>query len=108
VLTSKELTDGEKLFLDRRRLGESQSVAAERVGTSLFNYRRLEKAPELSSGKQPKLGRITKAESCVIYRRRSGMTTQAVADAVGYCRWWVFRMENGQVDPAPLLEYWVT
>ena len=98
------LTDGEQLFLRRRREGWNQAQAAAHMQVTIDQYR-LKEHDELKID-SPLWPEPTGAEKCVIYRRRAGMTQKDVAAAIGRSRLWVNRMERGLEDATPLVCFW--
>lgn len=98
------LSGGERLIIERRRRKETQATAAERYGTTPFNYGRWER--DKASGPQPPSFQLTGAEQCLLYRRRLGWSQATVASAMGLSRTWINQMELGLVSCKDLLEYW--
>jgi transcriptional regulator with XRE-family HTH domain len=87
----------------------SQSEAAEKFGVSLTRYQRWETGKEKPDKKyniELKGKELSPAERCFIARRRQGLTLAEVSEQVGYCKMWVNRMELGQLDPKPLLQFY--
>lgn len=109
-LTAKDLTPGERLLLDRRRMPfMTQRAAADSYGVPTHHYIAWEAdAEHLKPGAVPrvKLGPLRPHEIALICRRRAGWTQADVGAEIGRSAYWVARMERGEVDPAPLVEYW--
>lgn len=110
----RDLTRGERALIHRRREGWSQRQAADHWGLSLYAYRQCEDddPPETNTDEVvrswPKvaLGRLEPHEICFLYRRRSGMQLQELADTLGISRWWLCRMEYGTAPCDRLHDYW--
>jgi DNA-binding XRE family transcriptional regulator len=101
------LTYGERLLLDRRRRGESQAAAAQRLGASYHIYSGAELDRwEIEGVQAPALGKLDAHERCVLYRRRAECTQAEVAKELGVCRWWLNQMERGLQPCQALLDYW--
>ncbi len=101
----EQLTIGERLLIDRRRRGETQTSAAVRHRVSYFMYGKWERdivdCPTFIV-----LKKLSAAERCLLYRRRSGQTQAAVAEDLNRCRRWINQMERGEVDCTELVCYW--
>lgn len=102
----EKLKPHEALLLSRRRAGDGQSRAARRHRVSLYRYRRWEAGDELDGIPRPRLGRILAHERCLIARLRAGLTVAEFAQVAGVSRWWLIRMEAGQVPVDRLLAAW--
>ncbi len=101
------LSRGEKLLIDRLRIGESQLQAAVRFGVSEFIYGQVERGYETPWDLEaPSVGSLAGHERCVLHRRRTTMTQQALANEVKRSRAWVILMEQGAKDCSDLLLYW--
>lgn len=96
------LTKGEVQMLQRRRRGLSITKDAAVRGLTVSQVRDME-ANEGQSKRPPKL---TDVEYCVVLRRRTRLTQQQVADALGVSRYWVMLMENEKAPIERLVEYW--
>lgn len=96
---------GELLFLWRRRKNLTQREAARRLKVSVDTYREWE-ADQRDGQPKKLLKDLTTAETCVLRRRRSGLTQKEVAAELGLTRVWVNRMEKGLADPEALKAYW--
>lgn len=103
-MKTRDLTNDEKLLLQRRRAGHSQRDAAIEIGVSHYRYRRWEAGQE----KPPKvnLGRLEPHEACFIRRRRAGISLKTLADVLGVSRWWLCQMEYGKGATERLVEHW--
>ncbi len=101
-----KLKPHEVLLLARRRAGDGQARAARRHGVSLYRYRRWETGGELDGIPRPRLGRILTHERCLIARLRAGLTVVQFAWVAGVSRWWLIRMEAGEVPATRLLAAW--
>lgn len=101
----QKLTRGERLMIDRRRRGERQRAAAQRLEVPLSRYSRWERdldphAPSI------RVGALKAHERCYLMRRRVGRTQQEVAAEMNVCRYWLNRMELGLADCTDLVCYW--
>lgn len=100
----RKLTAGERLLVQRLRLGETQTQAARRHGCKRTKYSLMEL--DRTGGPSVKIGAVKPHELCVIYRRRANRTQRRVAWDLGYSRYWVHRMEKGLEKCDDLLWYW--
>lgn len=100
-----KLTNGERLAIDRRRRGERQRAAAQRHEVALSRYSRWERDMDPTAPKV-RVGTLKPHERCYLYRRRTGKTQMEVAKDLGVCRYWLNRMELGEVDCTDLACYW--
>lgn len=103
----KDLTAGERLFLDRRRDEFTQDQAADWYGVTRYQYRRWE-SDEDQGAPKVKLGRLHDYEECVIRRRRSGEALHELARKAGISRWWLCQMEYGRVPAERLVAFWAS
>ena len=94
----------ERLIIERRRLKETQEIAAKRFRVSSYTYGRWERDDE--EGPIRRSFSLTKAERCLLYRRRLGWTQTEVARLMGRSRWWVNLMERDLVSCEELIAYW--
>lgn len=106
MLTTSDLTPGERFLILRRRNGLSQPVAAKSYGLSAWDYRMVEADRVRSDLPRPALGKIAAHERCVILRRRAGMKRTQLAALVGCSNWWLTQMERGVQPPDRIVEYW--
>lgn len=104
LVKASQLTRGSKLWLERRRRKENQTQAAKRHKVKVLEYRAWEQ--DKLKGPVVKVGKLLPYEQCALRRREEEFTIAELADEVGCCRYWVHRMERGEVDPQPLLDYW--
>jgi len=100
--TLPDLTKGEVQFLQRRRRGHSIQKEAEHRHLTMQQIRDMESSQARSAGKL----KLTDVEYCVVLRKRTGLTQQQVADALGVSRYWVMLMENEKAPINRLLQYW--
>lgn len=100
-----DLTKGEKLFLTRMRKKKSQRRMAQYLGVPRFRYQRWENDKE-TPPMTTLIGSLRPYERCMIYRRRTGVKQTVIAEDMKLSRYWVHRMERGEVDCTPLLSYW--
>lgn len=97
----------ERLFIERRRTGQSQARAARRYGVSLYQYRQWENAEEPPpAGAGDSVGELEPHEWCLLERLRSGLPSTKVARAAGCSRWWLTQMERGLKPADRLLAAW--
>lgn len=103
-MKTRDLTNGEKFIVQRRRADQSQREAAEAKGVSLYRYRRWEsdqeKPPSVS------LGRLEPYEGCFVRRRRAGISLKTLAEVLGVSRWWLCQMEYGKAATDRLVDHW--
>lgn len=101
------LTRGERLLVDRRRRGESQSAAAKRLKTNRRQYNNWELDKD-GDVKPPTVavGRLQAFERCLLMRRRAAYSQAKVAKQMKCSRFWLNQMEQGKVDCTALCGYW--
>jgi transcriptional regulator with XRE-family HTH domain len=106
----EKLTRGERLFIERRRLGESQKQAAARYEATLTRYSRWERdiEDEPLLGLQPLISAalLTPYERAVIHRRRAGITQGELARRLGRSKMHIRKIELGVIGNTELIEYW--
>jgi hypothetical protein len=61
---------------------------------------------DIGEGPKEKLDTLTDGEKCFISRRRAGKTIAWVSKRLGCCRYWVSKMEAGQIPAEKLLGLW--
>jgi len=105
MLTTSDLTTGERLLIERRRAGQNQTQAAHAYDLSEWRYRQCE-ADEADLIASPPLGRLQIHEACVIMRRRVGMKRTDLAEQLDISCWWLTQMERGQIPADRLVTYW--
>ena len=107
-----KLTEGEKLFIVRRRAGHNQYEMSILYGVceSVYSRWELDKTKRTRDigvvGFDLKCNGLKGFERCVILRRRDGMTQNTLAALIGVDRVWVNRMETGKENWEKLKEYW--
>lgn len=101
-----DLTQGERLVIDRRRRNMTQRQAAKRHGMTLYRYRRCEMDESEAMPPIPAIGRLKLYEELRVLRVREGATVHNVAEDMGISRWWVTQMEAGKAPCDRLAEYW--
>ena len=104
-MRASDLSNGEKLFVIRKRGGQSMAEASTGHGVSLFQYRRWEN-DEVDDVPKVAIGKLTQTDQYLILRRRSGKTAAELATEVGCCPWWLRQMEIQAIDDTRLREYW--
>lgn len=100
------LTPGELLVLHRRRLDESQTEAAKRLGVGRKLCALWEIDAKEYIGALPDIDAVADHEVVFILRRRSGKSRADMVKAVGINRTWLTAMERGDMDCSPLKDYW--
>ena len=105
LIKSSELTKGEKLLMERRRLGLTQSAMAKKMKVSLYVYRRWE-TDSVEDAPSVNIGRLTDYEQCYLMRKRSGNSLQETANKLQVCRWWLCQMERGEAPIDRLIKFW--
>ena len=105
MLTTKELTLGERLLIERRRLDQNQTEAAKAYGVSEWTYRQCE-SDEYERIPAPPVGRIEPREACMLMRRRAGMQRTELAEKLKISCWWLTQMEHGSVSAERLVKFW--
>ena len=105
MLSTKDLTTGERLRVARRRQGVTQVQAAKQHGISIARYKAAEKDEERPV-KSPGIGKLLPHEACFIMRRRAEMTLDDLSEETGLSKWWLCLMERGNAPVATLVEYW--
>ncbi len=100
-----DLTIGEKLYIIRRRRGESQVGAAKRFRVSRSTYGRWEN--EILEGPHLNVLTLRDHERCFMYRKRAGMNQTEAAKEIGISRWWLTQMESGRHNCGMVLDFWL-
>jgi transcriptional regulator with XRE-family HTH domain len=101
-----ELSQGERSLIYRRRMGFSQKQMAAISGVKRRKYSEMEIQGNNSLAIVAAVDPLTKAEECLIMRRRSGCTQQYCADSMGITRYWYNLMENGKAPSTKLEVFW--
>lgn len=108
MLNAKDLTNGERLLIDRRRSGETKAAAAKWYAVSLYRYTQWE--ADLGDGLKdvpsPSLGRLAFYEESFVLRRRLGLTLKQFGARIGTSAHWVTRMESGTAPDDRLRDFW--
>jgi len=101
-----DIQPNEKLFLARRRAGETLPAAAARLGVPLKEYVAMEKGTNPTPRKHlSALGKVSVEERCLLTRRRQGRTLANVAAELGLCVFTVRRMEQGRINSERLAKH---
>lgn len=95
----------EKLFIHRRRRGETQKDAAYRLGVPKKRYIRWENGT-LHCPRVPRISRLRPHERCLIRRRRANMTQEELAQLLGLSTLWVAKMEANKAPNKQLRAFW--
>lgn len=99
-------TRGERLFIARRRKGESQIDAAASRGVSVDIYADWEMDRRTHDQPHQQIGELKPHEVFTLRRRRAGMTQEELAERLDCTRLWVVQMERGTVNCDRLREFW--
>lgn len=103
-----DLKNHERLIIRRRRLGNTQTQEAKRLGVSRYMYRKWELGdPHKEITFERKLSTLGIFEICFLLRRRKKMTVTQVAEEIGVSKTWVSDMELGTVFIGDLIKYWI-
>lgn len=100
------LTKTERLLVDRRRKGRTQAQTARSLNVPVSRYVGWESGRLPFSGNAPKIGRLEPNEKCLLYRRRCNKTQGEVANDMGFSKYWIRLMEQGNAPCDDLLWYW--
>ncbi len=106
MLTTSQLTPSERLLVDRRRRGLTQTQASQAWGFSEWHYRMVEAGNRQSSCPRIRIGKLRPYESAFLMRRRLGWRRTELAKMIGVSSWWLTQMERGRVNPNRLLSFW--
>ena len=106
LLSTKDLTRSEKLYLKRRRMGLTQVEMSVDYGVPLSEYRAMEDGTIGVIVPYVAIGTLKDTESYTIMRHRSGMSKTEVAERIGVSAYWLRQMENGAAPIKRLAEYW--
>jgi len=100
-------TQVDRLFIYRKRRGESQGTVAKRFRVTIRKYVAWENGTvDIPMRYRKKVGALKPFERCVLLRRRNGWTQQWVATCMGCTRVWLGLMENGKAPSKALEEWW--
>lgn len=101
------LNAGEVLYIERRRDGFSQPVAAFKAGVSVKKYAKMEKdtGPAYQAIRYAP-SKIRPHEWWALYRRRAGMTQTELAAKIGVSKAWVNQLELGNATGDTLETFW--
>lgn len=104
-MLEEDLTNGEKLFLKRRRAGKRRWEYARQYGVSRYTYHAWEKdvgdVPIV-----PTLNGIDQPEHFTILRKRAGLNQTDLAERMGISRSWLYKMEHGKAPLDQAIEFW--
>ncbi len=100
-----QITDGEKLYIYRKRRALTQGeFATSGVAKNQFHVSMMERDLRDAPHKLEQVELVlTQGEKAKILRRRSGDTVMDTAKKLKKSHVYVLGMENGVYDPAPLL-----
>lgn len=106
----KSLTEGEQLFIVRRRADLTQKEMAVKVGVSLRRYQNIELSKDHLQGGIGELyrfgGELTDLEKSILIRRRKGMKQPKLADMMQVSLGYIKAMERGKENPKRLIDFW--
>ena len=100
------LSKAECLYTYRRRHGLSRVEMAAKYRISAFMYGCWERGEWNGPIPTQDIGRLMPREWCVLLRRRTKKSQQAIADELKCCRFWVVQMERGDVICNSLVAHW--
>ena len=104
------LTEGETLFILRRRKGCTQSVAGEVIGVSRHEYGKIERdmldTKPIPDSRPLVFSQLSDSEKCTIIRKREDVTQKELASILSMSRFWINQMELGRADPYVLVSFW--
>lgn len=99
----------ERVVLYRLRLNETQEEFADRLGISLDRVKRMENGSgkkDLAKFPGELADPLTVQEMCIVKRRRARMTQAQVAKELKISRYWLIKMEHGEINILPLYNFW--
>jgi len=103
----KKIPVAERLCIERRRAGRSQTEAAKRYGLTLYRYRQWESCKdEAPEGAASSVTKLDPFEECFLSRLRAKISASEMANIVGCSRWWLTQMERGRVSAQKLVDCW--
>jgi transcriptional regulator with XRE-family HTH domain len=106
ILSTSDLTRGEKLYIKRKRLGLSQIEMSVDLGVIHSQYRAMEQDAEGSEPPYISLGVLLECESYCVSRVRAGINKTKLAAEIGVSIYWLRQMERGDAPIKRLAEYW--
>jgi DNA-binding Xre family transcriptional regulator len=106
MLTTPQLNPSERLLIDRRRRGLTQTQASQAWGFTEWHFRMLEAGNRQSVCPRVRIGKLKPHESAFLMRRRKGIKRTELAKMIGISCWWLTQMERGQVNSKRLIEFW--
>lgn len=108
-LSTSQLTNGEKLFILRRRACNTQEREARLSELPISAYKKLENDEKCAYAlKAGPVGKLLDYEACVAQRRRAGYTLDDLVEKVGLTKWWLCQIEKGKAPVDTLLAFWKT
>lgn len=106
ILTTSDLTRGEKLYIARRRKGLTQIEMSVDCGVAYGEYRAMETDDPGTKPPYITLGTLLEREAYTIMRRRSGLSRDEVADKMDVSTFWLRQMEAGAAPIKRLAQFW--
>lgn len=106
-----DLSTGERVLINRRRLGVTQRVLAPRLGLTRRQLQDLEAGTFRFQVNEATIGfssldDLAENEVCVVLRHRSGKSMLDLEVALGVSRSWIYEMESGRESCDKLRAYW--
>lgn len=106
---TSELTRGQRLRIERRRLKQTQVEAASRYKVAVNIYRGWEHDDSVGHpSPNVSLGKLMTYEQCWVLRQRTDKTLEVLSSEIGISRWWLTQMEAGDAPVKRLRIYWAT
>jgi len=106
----RSLTEGEQLFIVRRRADLTQKEMSVKVGVSLRRYQNIELSKDHLQGGIGELyrfgGELTDLERAILIRRRKGMKQPKLAEMMRVSLGYIKAMERGKENPKRLIDFW--
>ncbi len=103
-MLEEDLSNGEKLYLFRKRIKELPHVTAKRYNVQSITYRQWEK--DERKGPDINIGGMFPREVYTILRLRAGDTMVDLGHRMGKDEKEIRRMEAGETSLRPLREFW--
>lgn len=97
-----KISQGEKLFLDRRQKGLTQPKMALALGIDCYKYRELEQKGHLDDTVKDITQNVCRGDYCTLIRRRLGLSQEEIAEKLGTTRYIVNRMELSRMTNTDL------
>ena len=109
MLRASNLQNGEKLFILRRRAGNTQAQEAAARGLPLTAYKALEVDEDCEYTLNAEaVGKVEDFEACVTVRRRKKMTLDDLSGVTRLSKWYLCLIEKDKAPVGTLLTHWQT